>query len=93
MVQVSGNVTGVNLDEVITPNQADRARFRTGTTVLGDDGNRYQYALASAAITASTTVVNITESSGVYSAAATGGSSTSPSSAVANGDYAWFALT
>ncbi len=94
MVAVSQNVVGVDLDEVITPGMVapSKQRFKTGQTVIGDDGNRYQYARANAAISAGTATCNITVSSGEYVVAATGGSAVSPATAMASGDFGWFQI-
>lgn len=69
-----------------------KQRWKTGTLMQADDGKHYQYAKASATIAASTAVCNITLSSGVYVAAASGGTSTSPATAMAAGNFAWFKL-
>lgn len=97
MVQISDNIIGVDFTNVYTVTQAAsgiKARpFKTGTTVLGDDGKTYQYAKASAAITSGNTAVNITLSSGEYVAAASGGSADNASGvALVSGDHAWFKL-
>lgn len=97
MVAISGNVIGVDFTDVYTAAE-DTSKlkprpFKTGQTVLGDDGGTYQYAKASEAIGASVTVANITLSSGEYVAAASGGSAENASGvALASGDHAWFKL-
>lgn len=97
MANISGNIVGVDFTDVYTA--AEDASgikprpFKTGQTVLGDDGKTYQYAKASGAIGASVTAANITLSSGEYVAAATGGSADNASGvALAAGDHAWFIL-
>lgn len=93
MPQISDNVIGVNFEEVITSTPSRKRRFRSGTTVTGDDGRFYQYAIAGGAIAAGLATVNITESGGVYTAAATGGTSANASGvALTTGQYAWFRL-
>ncbi len=97
MVAISGNVVGVDFTGVYTAaedtSNLKPRPFKTGQTVLGDDGGTYQYAKASEAIGASSTAVNITLSSGEYVAANTGGSADNASGvALATGDYAWFKL-
>ena len=91
-MSISQNTLGVNFGEVITPGTVAKQRFKTGQTVIGDDGLLYQYAKANASIAADTAVCNITVSSGEYVVAASGGSSTSPSAAMVSGDFGWFAL-
>ena len=97
MVAISGNVVGVDFTAVFTAaedsSKINPRPFKTGQTVLGDDGKTYQYAKASGAITASSTAVNITVSSGEYVAANTGGSADNASGvALVAGDHAWFKL-
>jgi len=86
-------IAGIDLNGVTTtnPNSA-------GTTVptfgplgaetFGSDGKRYVFAKAGATIAASTTVCDINTTTFVV--AATGGAYTSPTVALASGDYAWF---
>ena len=97
MVAISDNVLGFNPTDVYTAAEnASNIRprpFKTGQTVRADDGFLYQYAVASGAIGDAVTTANITESGGVYSAAATGGSAVNASGvALVAGDYAWFQL-
>lgn len=97
MVAISDNVIGADFTDVYTAAEDTskiRPRpFKTGQTVQGDDGSRYQYAKASGAIGASSTTVNITLSSGEYVAANTGGSADNASGvALVAGDHAWFKL-
>lgn len=92
MANISDNIIGFSRDEVITPSAAIKRRFRTGTTVRGDDGGVYQYAKANATISADTSAANITLSSGEYVAAASGGSAVSPGVDMASGDYGWFKI-
>ena len=97
MVAISDNVIGVDFTDVYTAAEAAsniRPRpFKTGQTVQGDDGGRYQYAKASATIASANTAVAITLSSGEYVAANSGGDSSNASGvSLASGDYAWFLL-
>jgi len=59
-----------------------------GTQVWGTDGKRYVYAQANATITASTAVCAINTTT--FLVAASGGAYTSPATALATGDRAWF---
>lgn len=97
MPNISGNEIGVDFTAVYTAAQAASGikprPFKTGQTVIGDDGGTYQYAKANATIGASNTAANITLSSGEYVAAASGGSADNASGvALASGDHAWFKL-
>lgn len=97
MVDISGNVVGVDFTAVYTASEATSGikprPFKTGQTVFGDDGKTYQYAKANASIAANNTVANITLSSGEYVAAASGGSADNASGvALSSGDFAWFKL-
>lgn len=59
-----------------------------GSEVFGSDGKIYVFAKANATIAASTTVCTISPTT--FFATATGGSYTSPATAMASGDYGWF---
>lgn len=59
-----------------------------GTQVWGSDGKLHVYAQAGGAIPASTAVCTVNAST--FAATATGGSYTSPATALATGDRAWF---
>jgi hypothetical protein len=61
---------------------------RIGTQVWGDDGKLYVYAKANATITASTAVCTVNATT--FLATASGGSYTSPATAMVSGDYGWF---
>ncbi len=95
MAQISGNTIGVDFTSVFTPGTVHTAPpFKTGTTVLGDDGKTYQYAKANATIASGNTAVNITLSSGEYVAANSGGSADNASGvSLASGDFAWFVIS
>jgi hypothetical protein len=59
-----------------------------GTQVWGSDGKVHVYAQANAAIPASTAVCTVNATT--FLATASGGSYTSPATALATGDRAWF---
>ena len=59
-----------------------------GAEVFGSNGKRMVWAVAGAAITASTTTCSINASTFVATGSA--GSYTSPAVAMASGDYGWF---
>jgi len=59
-----------------------------GAETFGSDGNRYVFAQAGAAITASTTTCSINASTFVATPSA--GTYLSPTTAMASGDYGWF---
>jgi len=59
-----------------------------GVQTFANDGLRYVWAVAGAAITASTTTCSINASTFVATASA--GTYTSPATAMASGDYGWF---
>ena len=63
--------------------------FKIGTVTFGDDGLEYVFAKANATITASTAVCTVNAST--FLVTASGGSYTSPATALASGDFAWFA--
>lgn len=93
MPAISENVAGVDFANVWNATLRRVRPFKTGQTVKADDGKLYQYAKASAAISAGLATCLITVVSSEYSAAATGGTSTNASGvALATGDYAWFKL-
>ena len=60
----------------------------TGAEVFGSDGRIYVFAVAGATITASLATCTINAST--FVATASGGSYTSPTTAMASGDYGWF---
>ena len=62
-----------------------------GAQTFANDGDRYVWAQAGAAITASTTTCTVNAST--FVATASGGSYTSPAVAMASGDYGWFGAT
>lgn len=64
------------------------APFTIGMTAIGSDGKLYVYAQANASISASTAVCTVNAST--FLATASGGSYTSPATALVSGDMAWF---
>ena len=59
-----------------------------GSQVFGSDGKLYVYAQANAVITASTAVCSVSPTT--FLATASAGAYTSPATAMASGDRAWF---
>lgn len=82
------NLTNTNLNSAGT---AVPTFGPLGTEVFGSDGKRYVFATAGAAITASTATCSINASTFVATGSA--GTYTSPATAMASGDYGWFAAT
>lgn len=62
---------------------------RLGDQVWGSDGKRYVLAQAGGSISASTAVCTVNAST--FQATNSGGSYTSPATAMSTGDYGWFA--
>lgn len=65
------------------------ANARLGQQVFGSDGKLYVYAQANGAIPASTAVCTVNPTT--FLATSSGGAYTSPATAMAAGDRAWFA--
>lgn len=61
---------------------------KIGTEVWGSDGKRYVLAIAGGSISASTAVCTVSPTT--FSATNSGGSYTSPATAMSTGDYGWF---
>jgi hypothetical protein len=70
---------------------AKQVPFSIGAQVWGSDGKRYVFAKANASITASTTACTVNATT--FLATASGGSYTSPATAMVTGDYGWFSAT
>jgi len=85
-------LSGVDLVNTITASAITSGQQAVnqllGVQVWGSDGLRYVFAKANATITASTTVCDINTTT--FLVAATGGSYTSPATAMVSGDYGWF---
>lgn len=85
-------VLGVALTDVVTA--ADiaaglrKAPHKTGIQVWGDDGLRYVFAKANAAIPASTAVASVDPVT--FLATASAGTYLSPATSMVTGDYGWF---
>ena len=87
---------GIDLVDLVNTNtNSDGTAIPTigpaGLQVFGSDGKRYVLASAGAAITASTATCSINASTFVATGSA--GTYTSPATAMASGDYGWFAAT
>ena len=86
-------VIGTRFGEVDTAAEVaagKQTKFRLGHVLTADDGHDYVYAKASAAITASTVSI-LTEPAMTMAAGA--GAWTSPATALALNDQAWFKKT
>jgi hypothetical protein len=85
-------VIGTDLANTVTAADIAAGRatvpFALGTQVWGNDGKRYVFARANAAIAASTAVCTVSPTT--FLATATGGAYTSPATAMVSGDYGWF---
>lgn len=68
--------------------QGYTAPYKIGQEVWGADGKRYVFAVAGGSIPASTTACTVNAST--FSATSSGGSYTSPATAMVTGDYGWF---
>lgn len=83
---------GVDLNSTVTAadlaSGAAKPMARLGTQVLASNGKLYVYAQANASITASTAVCTVNATT--FLATASGGSYTSPATAMVSGDQGWF---
>jgi len=84
---------GIDITNISTYNESsDGTDIPTqgplGSQVFGSDGLRYVFAKAGAAITATLTTCTVNAST--FVATASGGTYTSPATAMASGDYGWF---
>lgn len=85
------HVSGVDLNDTLTVAEITAGAVPAGPLgqqVFASDGKRYVWAKANATITASTTTCTVSPTT--FLVAATGGSYTSPATAMASGDYGWF---
>lgn len=89
-------ILGADLNNTLTASQfatlgsgVKYPPVRLGMQVWGDDGKQYVFAIAGGAIPASTAVCTVNPAS--FAATSSGGSYTSPATAMATGDYGWFA--
>jgi hypothetical protein len=82
---------GVDLNGVTTAAQLAAGQTgdaRLGAQIFGSNGRLYVYGQANASITASTTACTVNATT--FLVTASGGSYTSPATALATGDRAWF---
>jgi hypothetical protein len=82
---ISGN-SGVDFNQVYLA--TDLPPHKLGTQQWGDDGKLYVFAQANASIPASTAVCTVNATT--FLATASGGSYTSPATALVSGNRAWF---
>lgn len=86
-------ISGVDLNDIqtvaeIAANGGVVTFGPLGTETFASDGKRYVWAKANATIAASTAVCTVSPTT--FLVTATGGSYTSPATAMAAGDYGWF---
>jgi len=79
---------GVDLAAIIKAADVPTKGHKLGSQVWATDGKKYVYAQANASISASTAVCAINAST--FLVAASGGSYTSPATAMVSGDQGWF---
>jgi hypothetical protein len=83
---------GADLNNTILASDITAGRatvpWNLGMQVWGNDGKLYVFAKANASISASTAVCTVNAST--FLATASGGSYTSPATAMVSGDYGWF---
>jgi hypothetical protein len=83
---IGADLNGVTTAAQLAAGQAGDARL--GTIMYGTNGRYYVYGQANAAIPASTTACTVNATT--FLATASGGSYTSPATALASGDRCWF---
>jgi hypothetical protein len=86
---IGADLVGITLAADLAAGKSGDAAL--GTQVWGSDGKLHVYAQANAAITASTAVCTVNATT--FLATASGGSYTSPATAMAVGDRGWFEKT
>ena len=79
---------GVDLANVVSPDDYSRLGHRVLSQIFASDGRIYVFARAGADIAAGVTQASVNATTGV--ATGSGGSYTGPAVAVPNGHYAWF---
>jgi len=82
-------VAPVSATDIASNGQVPSARL--GEEVWGSDGKRYVFGKANASISASTTSCTVDPST--FLVTASGGSYTSPATAMVTGDFGWFYAT
>lgn len=83
---IGADLSGVTTAAQLAAGQTGDAAL--GTQVFGSDGKLHVYGQANATIAASTAVCTVSPTT--FLATATGGSYTSPATAMAAGDRGWF---
>lgn len=85
-------LVGIDLNNTVTAANITAgqqvANQLLGVQVWGSDGLRYVFGKANATITASTTTCTVNATT--FLVTASGGSYTSPATAMVTGDYGWF---
>ena len=84
--KIGADLNGITLAADLAAGKVADARI--GSDVLASNGKLYVYAQANASISASTAVCTVNAST--FLATASGGSYTSPATAMAAGDRGWF---
>lgn len=84
--KIGADLNGITLAADLAAGKVADARI--GSEVLASNGKLYVYAQANASISASTAVCTVNAST--FLATASGGSYTSPATAMATGDRGWF---
>lgn len=83
---------GIDLNNIVTAANIAAGQQtvpnRLGEQVFGSDGKLYVLAQAGGSISASTAVCTV--NAGTFQATNSGGSYTSPATAMVTGDYGWF---
>jgi len=84
--KIGADLNGITLAADLAAGKAADARI--GSEVLASNGKLYVYGQANASISASTAVCTVNAST--FLVTASGGSYTSPATAMATGDRGWF---
>ena len=86
--KIGADLNGITLAADLAAGKVADARL--GSQVWGSNGRRYVYAQAGGAIPASTTACSVNTTT--FAATSSGGSYTSPATAMATGDRGWFSV-